>query len=374
MPQVGDIWESYRANEFVLMIDGTPESRRQQGERASARARSTRSSSPTAAANHVYKIAAAKVKFEPLTIERYVDGSPEDKRFRDWFRQMFNLNSKEQGGSAVRKNGMIEKLHNGEKVHDLLVQERLDQVVEVHRPGSGIDRRLLKQTIVLEHEGLEGDDRLANRARRQARSSRSRCPIGYTDGEGPMHRQVVAAQDDRAARRRSSPTAKYQRNGGKLVTELLRSCIVRLGGARAERPRSRSRGDVLGRPQLPAAEAAQHHLRLRARRRRYTCPGCGESNAHASRTSTSLPVRMLPEGEERRRARGRARGRLRRPRGPGAHRADACGCPTGGGRRGGRAADAGERVARQERAARPLPRRASAMCRRTGSKRSGRES
>ena len=23
MPQVGDIWESYRANEFVLIIDGT---------------------------------------------------------------------------------------------------------------------------------------------------------------------------------------------------------------------------------------------------------------------------------------------------------------------------------------------------------------
>ena len=24
MPQVGDIWESYRANEFVLIIDGIP--------------------------------------------------------------------------------------------------------------------------------------------------------------------------------------------------------------------------------------------------------------------------------------------------------------------------------------------------------------
>ena len=57
---------------------------------------------PDGGTNHVYKIAAAKVKFDPLTIERYVDGSPEDKRFRDWFRAVFQLNSATQGGSSAR--------------------------------------------------------------------------------------------------------------------------------------------------------------------------------------------------------------------------------------------------------------------------------
>src|SRR5207244_6530780 len=71
---------------------------------------------PDGGTTHVYNIAAAKVKSDPLTIERYVDGSPEDKRFRDWFRAVCQLNSATQGGSPARKNGMIEKRHNGTKV------------------------------------------------------------------------------------------------------------------------------------------------------------------------------------------------------------------------------------------------------------------
>jgi len=115
MPQVGDIWESYRANEFVLIIDGTESpgvskiSGLSEGEIDTIE-------QADGGTNHVYKIAAAKVKFDPLTVERYVDGSPEDRRFRDWFRSVFQLNSTAQGGSSVRKNGMIEKRHNGEKV------------------------------------------------------------------------------------------------------------------------------------------------------------------------------------------------------------------------------------------------------------------
>jgi len=115
MPQVGDIWESYRSNEFVLVVDGTESpgvskiSGLSEGEVETIE-------QPDGGTNHVYKIAAAKVKFDPLTIERYVDGSPQDARFRDWFRSVFQLNSTTQGGSGVRKNGMIEKRHNGTKV------------------------------------------------------------------------------------------------------------------------------------------------------------------------------------------------------------------------------------------------------------------
>ena len=94
------------------------------------------------------------MKFEPLTVERYVDGSPEDKRFQDWFKSTFDLNSPSQGGSGVRKNGMIQKRHNGERVltfafHNAWIKSSKFTDLEA---GS---TTALKQTIVLEHEGLE---------------------------------------------------------------------------------------------------------------------------------------------------------------------------------------------------------------------------
>src|SRR5436190_6803094 len=153
MPQVGDIWESYRANEFVLVIDGTESpgvskvSGLSEGEVETIE-------QPDGGTNHVYKVAAAKVKFEPLTIERYVDGSPEDKRFRDWFAAVFQLNSTTQGGSSVRKNGMIEKRHNGEKVMTFAFRAAWIKSSKFTDLEAG-STALLKQTIVLEHEGLE---------------------------------------------------------------------------------------------------------------------------------------------------------------------------------------------------------------------------
>src|SRR5262244_16474 len=100
MPKVGDIWESYRANEFVLVIDGTESpgvskiSGLSEGEIDTIE-------QPDGGSFHVYKIAASKIKFESLTIERYVDGSPEDKRFQDWFKSTFQLSATTQGGSGV---------------------------------------------------------------------------------------------------------------------------------------------------------------------------------------------------------------------------------------------------------------------------------
>jgi phage tail-like protein len=94
------------------------------------------------------------VKFEPMTVERRVDGSPEDKRFRDWFRQTFKLNAPTQGGSTVRKNGMVVKRHFGEDVlrfafYGAWVKSSKFSDLEAGATG------LLLQTIVLEHEGLE---------------------------------------------------------------------------------------------------------------------------------------------------------------------------------------------------------------------------
>jgi phage tail-like protein len=153
MPQVGDIWESFRANEFVLIVDGTESpgvskiSGLSEGEIETIE-------QADGGTNHVYKIAATKVKFDPLTIERYVDGSPEDRRFRDWFRAVFDLNSTSQGGSAARKNGMIEKRHNGEKVLTFAFYNAWIKSSKFTDLEAG-STALLKQTIILEHEGLE---------------------------------------------------------------------------------------------------------------------------------------------------------------------------------------------------------------------------
>src|SRR5262245_31070985 len=97
MPTMVDgIYESYRANEFVLIIDGRESpgvskiSGLSEGELETIE-------QPDGGSNRVYKIAAAKVKFESLTIERYVDGSPEDQRFMDWFKQTFRLEARATG-------------------------------------------------------------------------------------------------------------------------------------------------------------------------------------------------------------------------------------------------------------------------------------
>ena len=153
MPKVGDIWESFRSNEFVLMIDGTESpgvskiSGLSEGEIDTIE-------QPDGGTDHVYKIAASKIKFESLTIERYVDGSPEDKRFQTWFQQTFKLNQQTQGGSSVRKNGMIVKKHNGVPVLTFAFYQAWVKSSKFTDLEAG-STNAFKQTIVLEHEGLE---------------------------------------------------------------------------------------------------------------------------------------------------------------------------------------------------------------------------
>jgi phage tail-like protein len=153
MPKVNDFYEGFRANEFVLVIDGTESpgvskiSGLSEGEFETVE-------QPDGRTGHVYKLASARVKFESLTVERRVDGSPEDKRFRDWFRQTFRLNAPTQGGSTVRKNGMVVKRHFGEDVLRFAFYGawvKSSKFTDLEAGSTG----LLLQTIVLEHEGLE---------------------------------------------------------------------------------------------------------------------------------------------------------------------------------------------------------------------------
>jgi phage tail-like protein len=153
MPQVaGTIWESYRANEFVLEIDSVPSPGVSKITGLSEGEIDTIEQADGGSA-HVYKIAATKVKYEPLVIERYVDGSPEDLRFRDWFRSVFDINSTTQGGSASRKNGLIRKLHNGQQVMLFSFRNAWVKSSKFTDLEAG-STTLFKQTIVLEHEGL----------------------------------------------------------------------------------------------------------------------------------------------------------------------------------------------------------------------------
>jgi phage tail-like protein len=153
---VGDINESLRANEFVLVIDGTVSpgvnkvSGLSEGELDTIE-------QPDGGSEHVYKLSAAKVRFEPLTIERYVDGSNQDVRFRDWFQQTFKLNRREQGGSTVRKNGMVIKRHLGVDVIRFAFYGAWVKSSKFSDLEAG-STNLFIQTIVLEHEGLERVD------------------------------------------------------------------------------------------------------------------------------------------------------------------------------------------------------------------------
>ncbi len=156
MPKVGDFQESFRANEFVLVIDGT-ESPGVSKVTGLSEGELDTIEQADGGSEHVYKLSAAKVRFEPLTIERYVDGSNEDKRFRDWFRQTFRLNVPIQGGSNVRKNGMIVKRHLGEDVLRFAFYGAWVKSSKFSDLEAG-STNLFIQTIVLEHEGLERVD------------------------------------------------------------------------------------------------------------------------------------------------------------------------------------------------------------------------
>lgn len=153
MPQVGDIWEGFQTSEFVFVIDGqespgvTKVSGLSEGEWETIE-------QPDGGSVRVYKLSGNKVTFESLTIERRVDGSPEDQRFQTWFQDTFRLNRPTQGGSGVRKDGMIVKRHRGEDVLTFAFYGAWVKSSKFSDLEAG-STNLLIQTIVLEHEGLE---------------------------------------------------------------------------------------------------------------------------------------------------------------------------------------------------------------------------
>jgi phage tail-like protein len=63
----------------------------------------------------VHKVPSGLRRFDPLIIERNVDGSPQDRYFRDWFTEVFEYDPNTRG-STHRRNGSVIKLENGHEV------------------------------------------------------------------------------------------------------------------------------------------------------------------------------------------------------------------------------------------------------------------
>jgi hypothetical protein len=118
-------------------------------------------------------------------------------------------------------------------------------------------------------------------------------PLGYTDNEGHVHRTVVMRK---MTGKEESILAdkRFHRNGGKLVTELLFSCIVRLGDL--------ERCDRLVVANLYSSDRNFLLLKLRTitfgseLQASYTCPACRES-LHVTEDLENLPVKALTNGE-----------------------------------------------------------------------------
>lgn len=118
-------------------------------------------------------------------------------------------------------------------------------------------------------------------------------PIGFTDEAGEVHRtgalRKMTGREEAILADRA-----IQRNGGQLVTELLHSCLVRLGTA--EKVSKAAIGDMYS--------ADRNYLLIRLRsatfgpelRASYSCPSCGETIPIVEDLD-ELPVRSLGDRE-----------------------------------------------------------------------------
>lgn len=153
MPLVGDIYEGYKATEFVFVVDGVPSPGVTRcGPLMLGQYQVIEQ--PDGGSHHVHKVSSTRVTFDNLTIERRVDGSGEDNRFVEWWTETFQLSEGVSQGSAVRKNGHILKLHNGREVMTFFFYNAWIASVNFGDLEAGSDN-LMSQTIELVVDYLE---------------------------------------------------------------------------------------------------------------------------------------------------------------------------------------------------------------------------
>lgn len=145
--------ESYRTNEFVVEVDGiespgiTKVAGLSEGETGTIE-------QVDGGTNKVHKISSGVVKFDSLTLERNMDGTAADGKFKDWFQQMFKMDGSGKGSSTTRRNGSIVKKQFGQEVMRFAFYGAWVKSSKFSDFEAGSEN-LLKQTLVLEHEGME---------------------------------------------------------------------------------------------------------------------------------------------------------------------------------------------------------------------------
>jgi phage tail-like protein len=144
--------EPYRANEFVLQI-GTRESPTVTKISGLSLGETDTVDVPEGGTNIVHKVSSGIVKFQALTIERYVDGSADDTEFKDFFEAMFKYGHGGQG-STTRRDGAVVKKHFGADVFRINFYGAWVKSAHFTDLEAG-SNALFKQTVVLEHDGLE---------------------------------------------------------------------------------------------------------------------------------------------------------------------------------------------------------------------------
>lgn len=149
----------YRANEFVVEIGGTSSPNVSMVSGLSLGETDT-VEIIEGGTNVVRKISSGVVKFQSLTIERYVDGSEDDEFFQTFFTEMFNFQGKAgepaaRGiGSNSRRDGAVIKKQFGQEVMRILFYGAWIKSTSFSDLQAG-SAEALKQTVVLEHDGLE---------------------------------------------------------------------------------------------------------------------------------------------------------------------------------------------------------------------------
>jgi phage tail-like protein len=103
--------------------------------------------------NIVHKVSSGVVKFQPLTLERFVDGSPDDTLFKGFFEQMFKLGGGGQG-STQRRDGSVVKKQFGTEVMRFAFFGAWVKSASFADLEAG-SATVMKQTVALEHDGLE---------------------------------------------------------------------------------------------------------------------------------------------------------------------------------------------------------------------------
>ncbi len=143
--------EAYRTEEFVVEVEGiespgiTKVSGLSEGE-VDAQEQHDGGS------NIIHKVSSGTIKYDDLTLTRYMDGTQADADWKTWWDEMFKLDGTGTG-SQTRRNGSVVKKQNGTEVLRFVfegawIKSSKFSDLDASSPG------LMEQTLVLAVERL----------------------------------------------------------------------------------------------------------------------------------------------------------------------------------------------------------------------------